>query len=331
MVSLPKDVCRQFSIRWSLAVLGLMSIGLVNPVHAQLSNFTDPLGGKVKPVDADKAIFVASLAPSTARPGEEVTLTISAKLPAKSYIYATSGAFGGRTRITVTKLEGLEQNEAEFEPDRKPESKFDPAFNEALAIFHDDVTWSKKFRLEPSARPENVAIDLKLEGQYCDDGPGGQCRLIRPGELRATLVASAPNQVIPTKAEQEADQKAIVPFKISMRPKRGKKNPVEVKVELAPVKATNGKTVMLAITMVMDKGWHTFSTTFKGAGGTATEITLDKIHGLKPVTDNFVPTRAPEMKDEPELKLIQEVYHDSITWLREFEITPGSKPNAYGI
>ena len=54
MVSLPKDVCRQFSIRWSLAVLGFAWIGIAGPVHAQLSNFTDPLGGKVKPVDGAK-------------------------------------------------------------------------------------------------------------------------------------------------------------------------------------------------------------------------------------------------------------------------------------
>ena len=319
MVCSLKDVRRrQFdSPRW-LWVLLFVTCGLVCSVLAQSQSFEDLLEGRLAPKNSTKAEFTATLTPSTAKPGDEVTLTVAAKLPPKSYIYATTGGFEQRTQIKTTKIVGLEALDDEFQPDRAPEIKMDPVLNQKLSKFHDHVTWSKKFRVEKTAEAGNVAINLELEGQYCSEGDGGTCTLIKPPvKLLATLAANHPEN--PT-----------VPFKFTKRPKRGKTNPVELRFQLAPTKSSGGKTVKLAITMVLDKGWHTFSTTFKGEGGTATEITFDNVYGMKPVK-GVVPNRPPEIKVEEELGLRQEVYHDEITWIQEFEVLPDARPRGYGV
>ena len=322
MVCPQKDFRRRFnSSHWSLAVL-FATWAMVSSSHAQTENFKDLFDGALAPVASAKAEFTATLMPSNAKPGDEVTLTVAAKLPPQSYIYATTGDFDGRTQIKTSNLVGLEAvADTPFEPDRDPETKMDPILNQNLSKFHGDVTWSKKFRIEPTAEADQVAIDVQVEGMYCSEGPGGGCTLIKPPKmLHATL------------ADDHVVVEPRVEFRMTKRPKRGKTNPVELRLQLAPTsKSTVGKTVKLSVTMALDEGWHTFSTTFTGGGGTATEISLDKIYGLKPIGKAFIPNRSPEIKEETSLGLRQEVYHNVVSWIQEFEILPGYPPNAYGV
>ncbi len=318
-----KDVRRFHFPVWLEAVLFVVGM-LVCPVSAQLPGFDDPFGGRLAKNKAGKAVFTATLSPSTAKPGDEVTLSVTAKLPPDSYIFSMTGDFEQRTQITEAKVVGLEPVDTEFQPDRAPETQFDAILNQTLSKFHGDVTWSKKFRVAADAVSENVAIDLLLTGQYCSEGEGGQCTLIKPPvKMRATLLAAAP-------AEKSSDEQKAT-FQFNKRPTRGKTNPVELRFQLAPTTSSNSKTVKLAITMVLDEGWHTFSTTFGGEGGTPTEITLDKIQGLKPVGNGFIPNRPPEIKVEESLGLRQEVYHDQISWIQEFEVLPNTAPHRYGV
>ena len=300
-----KDVFRRFPSRSWLIALLIVSVGMVCTVMAQLGNFEDLLDGKLAPKRSSKAEFTATLTPSTAKPGDEVTLTVAAKLPPQSYIYATTGDFEGRTQITTTNVVGLEEVDTAFKPDRDPETKMDETFKQEISKFHGDVTWSKKFRLKEGTEADKVAIDLQLEGQYCSEGPGGQCTPIRPpAKLHAVLT---------------------VPFQYTERPIKGKDNPAEFHYQLAPTKSSSGKIVKLAVTMKIDEGWHTFPTTFKGEGGFPTTFELKKTYGLKPVGEDFKPDRQPETKDSDGLTL--EIYHDKVTWIQEFEVLPDSRPN----
>ena len=165
MVCSSKDFhFRYNSVSW-LASLLIVTWGLIGSVDAQPSKFEDLLGGSLAPKSAEKPVFNATLTPPDAKPGDEVVLTITAKLPPETYIYATTGDFGGRTQITTVKSVGLEPIDKEFQSDRPPETKHDPDFKQKVSKFHGNVAWSKTFRIEPTAEIEKVAIDLELEGQ----------------------------------------------------------------------------------------------------------------------------------------------------------------------
>ena len=126
MVCLKKDVRRRLkNLCWFFAML--IAFGsLANSARSQETGFKDLFAGQLAPPSSEKATFTATLAPSNAQPGDEVTLSVTAKLPPQSYIYATTGEFEQRTQIRITNLIGLEQIDADFQPDRAPETKLDP-------------------------------------------------------------------------------------------------------------------------------------------------------------------------------------------------------------
>ena len=337
MVDTPKDVRYPIPSLWRFpAVTGslkanqwvtwvvVLCVGLVGSARAQAQQFEDLFDGALTPRASEKAEFTATLTPATAKPGDEVTLTVTARLPKNSYIYDTAGDFEMRTQIVTKKVTGLQANDAEFQPDRKPEVKLDPVFKQKVGKFYGDVSWSKPFRIDPAAAIEQVAIELTLEGQYCIDGPGGVCTPIQPPQkLVARLIE--PND--------GAAKVPEVPYAFTKRPTRGKYNPVELQFQLAPTKSSGGKTVKLRITMILDPEWHTFSTTFEGEGGIKTEILLDKVYGLKPIGKEFVPDRPPEIHevDDGTKKFTQEIYHKAVTWVQEFEVLPDTRPRAFGV
>ena len=322
MVCSLKDLHRWFGTPCGL--LFMLCFGLIGSAQAQSSNFQDLFNGALTPKTSGKAEFTATLTPSTAQPGDEVTLTVAAKLPPQSYIYATTGDFEARTQITTTKVVGLEAIDQDFQPDREPEVKLEPVLNKKLSKFHGDVSWSRKFRIEPKIPLDQVAIELQLEGQYCSEGEGGTCTPIQPpAKLFASLVDRGAD---PT-------ERPSIPYSLTTRPGKPKANPAELQFQLAPTKSSGGKTVKLKITMVLDEGWHTFSTTYEGKGGIKTEISLDKIYGLKPVGKGFVPDRPPELHEVDEVteKYTQEIYHKQVTWIQEFEVSPDARPRAFGV
>ena len=337
MVDTPKDVRSPIPSLWRFSALTgslkanqwvtwvvVLCLGLVGSARAQAQQFEDLFDGALTPRASEKAEFTATLTPATAKPGDEVTLTVTARLPKNSYIYDTAGDFEMRTQIVTKKVTGLQANDADFQPDRKPEVKLDPVFKQKVGKFYADVSWSKRFRIDPTAAIEQVAIELTLEGQYCIDGPGGVCTPIQPPQkLVARLIE--PND--------GAEKAPEVPYAFTKRPTRGKYNPVELQFQLAPTKTSGGKTVKLRITMILDPEWHTFSTTFEGEGGIKTEILLDKVYGLKPIGKEFVPDRPPEIHevDDGTKKFTQEIYHKAVTWVQEFEVLPDTRPRAFGV
>jgi thiol:disulfide interchange protein len=332
MVCSPRDVFQQFLLQFRHAIILLVVCGTASSLDAQETDFQDLLGGALKPQSSPKASFSAELVPASAKPGDEVTLFVVTKLPPHSYIYATTGDFEMRTKIATTNLVGLEPIGADFQPDRAPETKLDPVLQKQVSKFYGDVTWSKKFRVIASAEASLASVDLELEGQYCSEGPGGECRLIRPpAKLHAALRDQQTVNDAESPPASKPASKRVAIYESSNRPNRGKTSPVEFHFQLAPTNAPDSKTVKLLVTISLDEEWHTFSTTFTGEGGTATEFSLDKIVGLKTVGNGFVPNRLPEIKEIPELNLKQEVYHGKITWAQEFEILPGTKPGAYGV
>ena len=324
MVCSLKDVCCRPGAFTQVLALVMVCVGLAGSAQAQTSNFQDLFDGSLSPRNPGKAEFTAALTPSNAKPGDEVTLTVTVKLPPQSHIYDTAGDFEMRTQLKTLSVVGLEAIDADFRPDRAPEMELDPVLKQKVGKFHDDISWTKTYRVQPNASVDQVVIELTLEGQYCSDGPGGQCTPIQPPyKLKASLVDNRPQQ----------PEKPAVPYFLTIRPKRGKTNPAEIQFQLAPTKSSGGKTVKLRITMALDPEWHTFSTTFEGDGGTKTEIELEKIYGLKPVGKGFVPDRPPTLHeiDEGTRKYTQEIYEKTVSWTQEFEVLPDARARAFGV
>lgn len=327
MLSILMDLRRWRRVPTVITAL-VLALATISKADAQLENFRDPIGNGLAPNKFDKASFSAELTPATAKPGDEVILTVTAKLPPKSYIYATTGKFEMRTRIEPKELNGLEPIEDQFQPDREPETKFDPILEQEVSKFHGNVSWTRKFRVKEGADPEKVGVSLELTGQYCFEGPEGQCiPIFPPAKLQASLNPKPAENAGNANAGQPAEE-PVVRFRYTDRPKTGKINPAEFHYELGPTEP-GSKRILLLITMKLDEEWHTFPTNFEGEGGQPTTIIFTHVFGMTPAAGDFKANREPELKVEDNLRL--QIYHNEVTWIKEFELLPDAAPNAYGI
>src|SRR5262249_45096342 len=153
---------------------------------------------------------------------------------------------------------------------------------------------------------------------------------IPPAKLHAVLANQTADTTPAAKpAEDKPAEAAQVRFKYEVRPNTGNTNPAEFHYQLAPTKSSGGKRVKFSITMKLDQTWHTFPPNFEGEGGSPTNIKLTKLNGLKPIDEEFKPNREPELKEEDGLRL--QIYHDQVTWIREFEVLPDTPLNAFGV
>jgi thiol:disulfide interchange protein DsbD len=271
-----------------------------------------------------KPQFDVSLEPAQVAPGGVVTLTVGVKLPTGFYIYGTDGEFGGRTKIHLAG-EALSPVDPDFIPDHAPKRSFDQLFNVEISKFHDGVVWKRRYRVAPETPAGMLDITGTLEGQYCSGGEGdigGQCiPILPPHEFAAALTVTDEPPVAP-----EQDVPAV--FEQTVRPERGKDSPVEWTFRLTPENAKPGETVNLAITAKLDSHWHTFSLTHEGLGGTATEIAIDAVSGLKPVGQGFVADK-PFKVDKPLDDLVLEIHEGEVTWSQQFEVLPNTA--GYGV
>ncbi|MCH7987680.1 MAG: hypothetical protein IID46_00865, partial [Planctomycetes bacterium] len=149
-----------------------------------LLRIQDPLGQSVKPfantsvsdLKPFSSLEVTSGNPEDVKPGDVVTLSITLLLPPKSYTYSTNPSFGGRTKIQITKSEGLEAIDDEFETNKPPKIVNEPLLSsKPIEKFYDDVVWSKQFRVKKDADLNRISVSGTMKYQVCDDQ---RCRLM---------------------------------------------------------------------------------------------------------------------------------------------------------
>ena len=93
------------------------------------------------------------------KPGDVVTLSITLLLPSKSYTYSTNPSFGGGTKIQITKSEGLEAMDDEFQTNKPPKKVDEPLLSsKPIEKFYDDVVWSKQFRVKKDADLKRISV-----------------------------------------------------------------------------------------------------------------------------------------------------------------------------
>jgi thiol:disulfide interchange protein len=306
----------------------------------------DPLGRSVKPFTNSgvsdlkpfSSLEVTSGNPENLKPGDVVTLSITLLLPPESYTYSTNPAFGGGTKIQITKSNGLEAIDDEFETNKPPKKVLEPLLSsKPIEKFFDDVVWSKRFRVKKNADLTRISVSGTMSYQVCDDQ---RCRPLRE-KIQASLtpvtkvkqpkiskvkepkvaeIPKAPRKKFPS-------QREIIPTGVG-----GKPQPVTFLFRLAPENAKPGETVTLSITASLEGSWHIYATTHdRTMLGKPTRIEVEAINGLKPIDADFTSSKKPESLSIPKLKIVQKVHHDEITWTKSFTVLDSASTDGFGV
>lgn len=300
-------------IGWALV---MTTAGLVGAQEREIGDGPLTFGEKAPP----KPKFSAALNPTNAKPGDEVTLSISVTLPEGFYIYSVDGEFGGRTKIE-TKAVGLDPIDAEFVPDKKPKVEFEPTFNQDLGKHFSTVTWKRQYRVHADAK--TASISGELTGQYCS-GPESK----NPACVRIEPSFIFNQQVLGTAAPSVEYSKRIQPLKVEKGVE--KPAPLAYQISLSPADAKPGEKVTLTVKATLNEGWHTFSLTQseESLGGKPTVIDVPTLNGLKAVDAAFNTDQPFERKEDD--GNILEIYHHEVTWTRDFEVLSGTQAGQYG-
>ena len=131
---------------------------------------------KVKGQDVPGPVkWTFELSPQDAKPGDTVTLSLTAKLEETYHIFALTQDkqnAGLPTRIKLTGLRGLEALDDSFVENREYETKLQE--NTVLKktyeqrFFHGEVTWSRKFRVSPESDKPGQGVMGEVRYQFCD-------------------------------------------------------------------------------------------------------------------------------------------------------------------
>ncbi|MBC8116376.1 MAG: hypothetical protein H7062_18460, partial [Candidatus Saccharimonas sp.] len=123
-----------------------------------------PHKGKTRP-----AILRFRLTPSDAKPGEKVTLSITAKLDDGWHTFSLTqdGPGGLATEIEVEDSPGLKPLGEGFATDHKFEVK-QPLPDVTLEVHHHLVTWSRSFEVLPDTKPGQYSATGTITFQVCE-------------------------------------------------------------------------------------------------------------------------------------------------------------------
>ncbi|GAB4145719.1 MAG: hypothetical protein Tsb009_17990 [Planctomycetaceae bacterium] len=114
------------------------------------------------------------LAPKDAKPGDEVTVSITANLDKGWHAYAIThdpekGGSGLPVVITVQAVNGLEPVGKGWRPNKAPKLAHD-AEGKQLLEHAGKVTWSRKFKVSDSAKAGAFGIRGRIKYQICNEG-----------------------------------------------------------------------------------------------------------------------------------------------------------------
>ena len=124
---------------------------------------------RAKPKEASLSLAVE---PAEARPGETVSLKVTAKLKPGWHIYTQAKTQqGDGPRKTIFDLFDTASLEVagDWKASRKPESKSEPAFdNQVFEYFEDEVTWSIPLKIPAGTPAGKKEIRCQASFQICN-------------------------------------------------------------------------------------------------------------------------------------------------------------------
>ena len=176
--------CRPFSVPFDVALVE----GAKTPEEPEIEvfpfNYEETPKYSKKPGPASIRIL---LEPDDAGPGDEVTLSIKCILDDGWHTYSTTQDPKQAARPTVIKtlaLSGLTPLADDFEAERDFEIKQSQAGAKTYRqeVFHDEIEWTRRFRVEPSVEPGEYGLRGSIKYQVCKDD-----RCLRPKTVKFAL------------------------------------------------------------------------------------------------------------------------------------------------
>lgn len=118
---------------------------------------------------SDKATFKAQVKPAVARPGETVTLLVTAKIEAGWHLYAVALAphIGPvPTILKITQAGPLQPQGGWQEP--KPKVKFDEGFQAEVSYHEGEVTFTQFLKVPEGTQPGKIVLQGTVDYMLCD-------------------------------------------------------------------------------------------------------------------------------------------------------------------
>jgi suppressor for copper-sensitivity B len=274
--------------------------------------------------DDQKPTVRVGLVPTSAKPGDVVTLSVTVSVPGDSYTYSTNPGALGATKIEISEATGLKPL-GEFEADQAPKSSTDETTGKPVEKFEHGVTWLRQYTMT-AEQPSDVQVTGSIDLRYC--GSKG-CRVFNQKfETRLVKVVAGSGGGASATTPDSILSQVVMPTTFG-----GGSGHAKLSFVLSPSDPKPGDTVTLSVTMEIDPDWHTYSTTQKEAvGSTTTAIKLISTKGLQPIGEMFKPDRAPEMNAKTGSGLeAKEVYHGQVTWTRRFKYQPAADGSGFGV
>ncbi len=138
----------------------------VHPFRYELTP-TRKVGKREKP---DPLTLRFQLSPENAKPGDRVTLSITAVLEGKWHLYALTQNpknYAKPTKIELEQLNGLKPVDDGFQPSKTP-TKEDPFKDgKTQEVYYGEITWSRRYEVLPGAKAAGFGAAGQIRYQLC--------------------------------------------------------------------------------------------------------------------------------------------------------------------
>lgn len=283
-----------------------------------------------------EATLSVKVAPAAAKPGDTVTLTVTAEVAPGWHIYAYSKAQpddGPRvTQFDLFDAAGLTPK-GDWTAAPPPTEKKEPAFPSLPFVsFHEgEVSWSIALAVPADAAPGKKAIRVQAGYQVCSDQNcsfPGQWTL-PAAELTVVAAARSSGDDKVARASAEAPAPAPAPARAPAKKDssaRVKPKAVVLTTSVEPKEAKAGDTVTYKVTAKLNPKWHIYKYAKKPEEPGPTWFDVFDPAGLEVAGDWTASKEAhqpdPQAKAAPPL----EYYEDEVTWSLKLGVPPGAEP-----
>jgi len=284
---------------------------------------------RAKPKDV---VLTTSIEPAEARPGDTVTLKVTAKLNPGWHIYTQAKTQeGDGPRKTVLDLfdpSGLEIA-GNWKADKKPESRAEPAFdNQTFEYFEDEVSWRIPLKVPSGTAAGKKLIRCQASYQICNaqscSFPG---RWTLPDATLTVLAAEEGSAGTP-KHEVNRPQLALAPAQkdssVRSRPKG-----LTLTASVEPAAVHPGEPVVYKVTARLEPGLHIYAVAKKDNGQPGpipTTFDFFDPGGLK-VSGEWKPDHAAEARPEAAFdNQIIEFFENEVTWSTTLSVPADAAP-----
>ncbi|GAB4452597.1 MAG: hypothetical protein OHK0029_03810 [Armatimonadaceae bacterium] len=235
----------------------------------------------------DVVSATATVSPSTAKPGDVVTVTVNATIDPKFHIYSVVEPkdFGPvPTNLTISAQNAGEATEWEAVgsvTETKPEIKFDPGFKTELGSHHGTASFTRKVRV-PANASGTVGLTAGLRFQACTETnclPPTTIEIPVPpltvAKGTASAAADAKPQPVASPAALPTETPVAEETTLLGTRRSGRPKPVTATATVAPSPVRPGEIVTVTVNAVIDPEYHIYGTIPVENGPVPTSLNIE--------------------------------------------------------